>query len=303
MVRLPASLSKGIGILLLGKNFEQTQKIEFRTELDDDFSRMQVYTAQTINDAKKLAREKQIHLSIIEDGVEGRDYVFTQFELQNAAPKIQIIPIVQILNLVQIRESQRSGSLYELTQENVLSNYDLFKSYVQRFIRDKANQDASDEKNYEFFKSLSNTLEIAQKTNTIDRLVTRKILAQLVSYYDFNFEENLQLSMASMIYTPHFTAKDFEKILPSKHEEIIQILSQSGSWILDTKPQSAHGLVLTLASYMSSQIELENNPILEVVKSRPNFLKHPAIRTMSEDKILDVLSSFELTTARYNYGS
>ncbi len=302
MVRLPSSLSKGIGILILGKNFEETQKIEFRSELDDDFSRMQVFTAVTINDAKALVREKKIHLAIIEDGVENRDYVFMQYELQNAQPHIQIIPIVHMLNLVQIRESQRSGSLYELTQEKVLNDYALFKTYVQRFVRDRASRELSDEKNYEFFKSLSNTLEITEK-NSVDRLASRKILAQLISSYDFNFEENLQMSMATMIYTPHFTVGDYEKILGSKHEEIVNVLGQTGSWVLDTKPQSAHGLVVTLAGFMSAKLQDEGNIIVETVKARPNFLKHPAIRTVSEDKILEIVSQFSELGSRYSYGS
>lgn len=302
MVRLPQSLSKGINIITLGKNTEEIEKIEFRSEIDDDFARLNIYTAKDIQHAVHLAREKEAHLAVFEDGVEDRDYVYIQLELQNACSKIQVIPIVNQLNLSQISESQKAGNLYQLCEDNILYNYDSFKQYIQRFIRDRSQMELSDEKSFQDFRTISNTIQVSSKLE-IDKVLSRQILGRSLGFFDFNFEENKNIALAEMIYSPDFSMKEYEKILGNKYFEILEILEQTSSWKQNSSPKSSQGFLISFCNY--SAFELGGGKsvpeLTDKILTRPIFLKHRSIRAFNENNLTQLLSAF--TERGVKYGS
>src|SRR3989338_8215139 len=93
-LRLKDSASKGLSVLLLGKNKAQLLEWEARTEVDPDLQRVNVFSSDSIAEGTRLIREHSVQLAVVEDGLEGKDFVFMLLEARQALGNCAIVALV-----------------------------------------------------------------------------------------------------------------------------------------------------------------------------------------------------------------
>lgn len=297
-LEIKGSSSKGLKVLVLDNNESRLADIETRAALDPDLQRLNIYVASSISEATDHIRRYGISLTIYSDGVDQRDFVALQLELKKANPKIDLIALVSQPTLRQYRESKLAGNIVDFETPAILSKWedlrDLILSYIENIAKKDFDQDII----------LTNAEQIQRAYSAIDTEVSnfksdsKAITANLIRHFDLSTNECLKLFASERIYLPRLTAVDYKVILGGDQYSLFPILKDTASWeIANSKPNSVQGLIITAANFIAHRIysgdTLES--LLTTIDSRPDFLKHQAIRVLSHQVIIEALSTIDRT--------
>src|SRR5690348_14257867 len=122
-IQIKNSAQKGIRILFLSEDKELAETIEAKSEIDPAFQRIDVYSTALASEARDIARRHAVDLAIFPDGVDGKDFVALQLELRHARPEIELIALIDIPSVSQLRESREIGGIVDFEKKSSIHDY------------------------------------------------------------------------------------------------------------------------------------------------------------------------------------
>ena len=283
---LQNSVSKGLAVLIIDPNVERGQRTEALAEQDPHLSRMRVYVAPDLATGRDWARKYSCDLAIFPDGLDSRDFVNTQIELRHAQPSIGLVPILDTPSIAQLSESRKIGGIVDYGDVGLLDSYPNLRSKIEAFLRTLASPDQLS-KMFTYADSHSRCLLSTRPDWSSIKTVSKEFINELVLQYDLSAQENAAILAAEQLYAPWLKPDAYITLLQPDPFKLAPILSETSSWEIGqsaTAPRSPAGFLITLANYSAAQ--LAAHPQTEVIAdilSRPQFLKHPAIRVVTRD--------------------
>ncbi len=279
---------RGSRILILHPNAIAAEEIEAHFEQNSEFSGVHIYTASTLEEGRVAARKYGIHLAIFPQYLGERDFVAIQQELRNAQPSIEMIPLLSTPTVAQLRESRGIGGVVDFGDVHELSSKDGLRNVIFGYLREKRKNSLSSKRAFEFADQIQRALLVEHIEWINIKELSRSLINPIVAVYDFSSEEVISILAAEMIYMPWIKREQYPGILGSDCFNIGEILAGTSSWLMQSeRPTRAESLVIVLANYVAEKVA-QRQPLSEIVQPilqgtfRPEFLKHPAIRSISE---------------------
>ena len=288
-------------ILILHPDAKFAEEIEAHFEQNGEFSGIHVYTASTIEEGRGIARKYGIQLAIFPQFLGERDFVSIQQELRNAQPSVEMIPLLSSPSITQLRESRGIGGVVDFGDAEDLSTREGLRNIIFGYLREKNKGSQSSKRAFDFVEPIQRALLVEHQSWAKIKELSRSLINPIVAAYDFSPDEAISLLAAEMIYMPWLHREQYQELLGTDPFHLGAILTTASSWVIPSqKPTSAGGLVITLANYIAEKIG-QGLPISEVFLPitqsalRPDFLKHPTIRTVSEP-VVQAISQIAIKT-------
>jgi hypothetical protein len=292
-ISIANSYINGIVVVLLGKNQEQLQEIEARTENDPDLQRINVYSVAKAADFSKTVREYSANLVIVEDGTDDRDFVFLQMEARQASPGCSIIPLIATPSIGLVRTAQKNGGLVEIGDPADLNSYQKIKNYIVTFALAVTSNDLTFSE-LKPLKTIQKALIIGRQDWLEKKELSSECVNQLLPLFDLSVTECKIIVSAEKVFVPWLTFDSYLNLLGSDYPAILKALSDSASWIEpESTPKSISGLIISAANFIASLVVDGDTKetITAQFELRPSHLKHPGIRTLTREKLSSVLQA------------
>ncbi len=281
---------KGLKILYVAPS-NGREDFETLAELDSDLRRVQFYSADNLSEARRIAGDHEPQLIIFQAPLENRDFVSIHIELRNASPKSQTTPLISEITISQLREVNALEGIFDWADLTAINDFSKIKEVIFAFARSQSNS-AQDDQESKLVATIQRTLLISHPEMTRVKEASARVLLPLTNLYDLSPAEVQTLFTAEKIYLPQLSTTSYSFVLSEGHHELLNLLQSTGSWIPERRPSTAEGFLITCANYAAAQLEATEDleAIASSILSRPSFLKHVAIRSLTSTAIIEALT-------------
>ena len=121
--------------------------------------------------------------------------------------------------------------------------------------------------------------------------ISGRVIGQVIPYYDISPTEAFNVLAAEQLYLPWIEPGSIDSILGSDSHQFIDALKSTASWERsDSKPKSVSGFIITLSNFMANELSkgISAEEIAKSVIARPGYLMHPAVRVVTEEKLIAI---------------
>ena len=283
---------RGLNVLFLHPNSEICDEFEARAE--QEITRINFYSASSLSVARDLIKLHHCQLAIFPDGMEGKDFVFTQLELRNVDRSILMIPLIDVPTIEQLSAQRKIGGIHTFGKKEEANSFAAITRMIMNFARDLAKNHPGIEEHLEYGTTLQKVLFVRKPQELEIKKISTKILDGLLLKFDWNPNEVLRVLTAEMIYSPDVSTQSYASLLGIDTFQLGSWLSQTASWLQpNTKPGGAGGFSITLANYMAWKVSQATtvDSTIDAVFLRPHFLMHPSIRVLKKDELFELLNT------------
>lgn len=294
VVELVNTELRGLKVLVLDPKKERAVKHEMLAEQDPLLQRIDIYFASSIEEGRDYVRKYAINLAIFPDFPPVYDFVDIHLEFRGESKNLETIPLVKAPTLTQYRECKVLGGIFDLQDPDSLERFDAIRSIILNYLR-HLSRGVDSEKLLGTTNLISKALVIRTSTPHEFKVRSSLAFAQVITKFDLNSMEILLGTAVEQIFFPDITIGEYRNLLSDVPFDLLPIIESCSSWTSSkVPPRSVTGFSITFANYLSYVFEL--NPKFkafeEVLKDRPVFLKHSAIRAIDVDTLRNIFNSF-----------
>lgn len=266
--------------------------IEAQAEQDPTLQRIQVFTAESFDEMRRIARQHQCDLAIYPDPFGGHDFVTIQIELRNAQPNIQLLPAIGIPTIQQLREARKAGGVMDFISQKDLDCYATLTGLLMNYLREHANNQLSNAELFEHVSTLRECLLLEHAEWKKIKSQSQALTNAFIIHFDLSATESARTLAAEYLFHPWIQPAQYVELLKKDKFNLLEMLHSTASWqTIQNPPKSTPGFLITAANYCAHQLHQREtiDAIVQDFSKRPDFLKHPSIRTLSGERLTDIL--------------
>jgi hypothetical protein len=295
-ISLRNSEFSGIRILFISEDGQRAQEYEAKSEVDDELLRIDLYTASTKEDAKKIVRNFKPNIIFIPPKL-GHDDCLDIYNDLSGTSNFKVVLESSVPDISVINHILATGELMDVVDLNGLSTYDSFKDKILEVLR-VFEKKIQSENRIQRISNLSNALNIQDNAAKKSKEFSNLICPQILKLYDINVVEKQATMLASLLYHPYLSIQDYENLLSTDDEDILDVLRQANE--KDQAPTSPSGFVIKFCHIFAQEVAIgkKYEDIIQILKNRPEAIRHPSIRAVSDTIVRQIFSSILPQIAR-----
>jgi hypothetical protein len=294
-IHLRNSEAKGLKLLVLDPDAERSVRHEARTELDPRLQRVDVYFVNTLEAARDVARKHGCAAAIVPADIDGADFVTQQVELRHAQPGLDVIALVDVPTIAQLRSARRAGGLMDFAPAATLREYEALTALLLQYVRERSKA-STDHEALDFVESIHRTLLVDRADWKGTKDLSKSITNRLVLAYDLSHDETVSLMAAERLYFPELDSSQYSAILADDPFQLLPVLAACGSWGGHARrPSSTAGLVITAANHAADALAKDQavETVIQGIRARPIHLLHPSLRQLSDATLTEALGQVQ----------
>jgi hypothetical protein len=292
-VVLPNSEAKGLRVLLIDPDEKRGQRSQAFLDEDADLERSLIYVCSDLNEAKLLVKQHHIQLGFFPQKIGNTDFVSIQQELINAYSEIQLVPLLGVPSISQLRESKKIGNVADFGNEAALLDPKLLKELIFSYLRESERTQSPIKSALDYAKPLQKALTLSDPELFGLKSKSSTVLKQMLNWYEVDYGDVPSLFAAECVYLSSVSVEKYTALFTPDPHGVLSVLTATGSWHDGRSPSSLLGYLVTTANFLADRMS-KNSTIAEIVAevaTRPKFIKHTAIRTLNEEVLTALLET------------